>query len=175
MRQRTLRIFEVDNYEKLKNIIQSKYDLIKNHFFLLKEKNEEIENLLKKNNLSYFIENSECFTSKKEIIPEIKVIEKEIVKKVKSKTVIFDKIIRSGEEIETDDNLIFLQRINAGAKIISRGNVEIYAECEGKVICDGEYLIIKKNKKGTILFKGADIGEVDKLTLFSENMKKVLE
>jgi len=175
LRQRTLRIFEVDNYEKLKNIIQSKYDLIKNHFFLLKEKNEEIENLLKKNNLSYFIENSECFTSKKEIIPEIKVIEKEIVKKVKSKTVIFDKIIRSGEEIETDDNLIFLQRINAGAKIISRGNVEIYAECEGKVICDGEYLIIKKNKKGTILFKGADIGEVDKLTLFSENMKKVLE
>ena len=175
MRQRTLRIFEVDNYEKLKNIIQSKYDLIKNHFFLLKEKNEEIENLLKKNNLSYFIENSECFTSKKEIIPKIKVIEKEIVKKIKSKTVIFDKIIRSGEEIETDDNLIFLQRINAGAKIISRGNVEIYAECEGKVICDGEYLIIKKNKKGTILFKGADIGEVDKLTLFSENMKKVLE
>jgi septum site-determining protein MinC len=175
LRQRTLRIFEVDNYEKLKNIIQSKYDLIKNHFFLLKEKNEEIENLLKKNNLSYFIENSECFTSKKEIIPKIKVIEKEIVKKIKSKTVIFDKIIRSGEEIETDDNLIFLQRINAGAKIISRGNVEIYAECEGKVICDGEYLIIKKNKKGTILFKGADIGEVDKLTLFSENMKKVLE
>jgi septum site-determining protein MinC len=175
LRQRTLRVFEVDNYENLKNIIQSKYDLIKNHFFLLKEKNEDIESLLKENNLSYFIENSEGFTPKKEIIPQIKVIEKEIVKKVKPKTVIFDKIIRSGEEIETDDNLIFLQRINAGAKIISLGNVEIYAECEGKVICDGEYLIVKKNKKGTILFKGADIGEVDKLTLFSENMKKVLE
>ena len=175
MRQKTLRVFEVDNYENLKNIIQSKYELIKNHFFLLKEKNEEIENLLKENNLSYFIENSEGFTPKKETIPEIKVIEKEIVKKIKPKTVIFDKIIRSGEEIKTDDNLIFLQRINAGAKIICRGNVEIYAECEGKVICDGDYLIVKKNKKGTILFKGADIGEVDKLTLFNENIKKVLE
>jgi len=175
MRQKTIRVFEVEDYENLKKVVESKYELVKNHYFLLKEHNSEIEEFLKSKNLSFFIVNSESFTSKKEITPEIKVVEKEIVKKIKTKTVIYDKIIRSGEEINSEDNLIFLNRINAGAKIITSGSVEIYDECEGRVVCEGEYLIVKKNVKGTILFKGSDIGKVDKLTIFSEKITKVLE
>ena len=175
MRQKTIRVFEVDNFENLKNVVESKYELLKNHFFMLKEKNEEIENFLKDKNLSFFILNSVSFTPEKEKTVEIKVVEKEIVKNIKTKTKIYDKIIRSGEEIESEDNLIFLNRINAGAKIKTSGNVEIFDECEGFVSCEGEYIIVKKNVKGTILFKGSDIGNVDKLTIFTENSKKVLE
>jgi len=175
MRQKTIRVFEVEDYENLKKVVQSKYELVKNHFFLLKEHNEEIEKFLAKNGLSFFVVNSDGFTPKKEITQEIKVIEKEIVKKINTKTVIYDKIIRSGEEIESEDNLIFLNRINAGAKITTTGSVEIYDECEGRIVCDGEYVIVKKNVKGTILFKGSDIGKVDKLTIFSEKITKVLE
>ncbi|WP_457561321.1 septum formation inhibitor [Caminibacter sp.] len=175
MKQKTLRVFEVGDFEKLKNIISSKLPLIKNHFFMLKEKNEEIEKLLKENNLNYFILNGESFTSKKEITPEIKIIEKEKIIIDKSKTKIFDKIIRSGEEIVSDDNLIFLNRINAGAKIECEGSVEIFDENEGVVICKGEYIIVKKNIKGTIIFNGENIGVVDKLTIFYGNEKKVLE
>ena len=175
MKQKTLRVFEVDDFEKLKNIISSKLPLIKNHFFMLKEKNEEIESILKENNLSYFILNGESFTSKKEITPEIKIIEKEKVIIDKSKTKIFDKIIRSGEEIVSSDNLVFLNRINAGARIECEGNVEIFAENEGTVICNGEYVIVKKNIKGTIIFNGENIGEVNRLTLFSKDKVKVLE
>jgi septum site-determining protein MinC len=175
MRQKTLRVFEIDNYENLKKVIDSKYELVKNHFFLLKEHNGEIESLLKEKGLSFFVVNSEGFTSKKEKTVEIQVIEKEIVKNVKSKTLIFDKIIRSGEEIKSEDNLVFLNRINAGADIQTSGNVEIFDECEGRVVCDGDYVIVKKNVKGTIIFKGGDIGKVDKLTIFTENYTKVLE
>jgi len=175
MRQKTIRVFEVDNYENLIKVIASKYELIKNHYFLLKEPNEKIEEILRVKNLSYFILNREGFTTKKEISQEIKVIEKEIVKKIKSKTVIYDKIIRSGEEIESEDNLVFLNRINAGAKIKSSGNIEIFDECEGRVVCDGDYIIIKKNIKGTIIFKGADIGKIETLTLITENEKKALQ
>jgi septum site-determining protein MinC len=175
MRQKTIRVFEVDNYENLKNVVESKYELIKNHFFMLKEHNKEIEEFLKNKHLSYFILNAEGFTPEKEKTVEIKVIEKEIIKNINTKTIIYDKIIRSGEEIESEDNLIFLNRINAGAKIKTTGNVEIFDECEGFVSCEGEYIIVKKNIRGTILFKGNDIGNVDKLTIFTENSKKVLE
>ncbi|ACM92698.1 conserved hypothetical protein [Nautilia profundicola AmH] len=175
MRQKTIRVFEVDDYENLIKVVESKYELIKNYYFLLKESNKEIENFLRSKNLSYFVSNSEGFTPKKEISQEIKVVEKEIIKKIKTETRIYDKIIRSGEEILTEDNLVFLNRINAGAKIKSSGNIEIFDECEGRVVCDGDYMIVKRNIKGTIIFKGADIGKIDKLTLISDNMKKVLE
>jgi len=175
MRQKTIRIFEVENYENLKNVVESKYELVKNHFFLLKQNDSQITEFLKSKNLSFFVVNGEGFTPQKEITPEIKVIEKEIVKKIKTKSTIYDKIIRSGEEIKSEDNLIFLNRINAGAKIVSEGNIEIFDECEGYVSCDGDYLIVKKNVKGTIIFKGVDIGKVDKLTIFTDNYKKVLE
>ena len=121
--------------------------------------------------MSFFIVNDESFTVSKEI-KEV-VIEKEVIKE--NKTLIFDRIIRSGEEINSKNNLIFLNRINAGAKIKSSGNIEIYGECEGMVECEGDYLIVKRNKKGLIFFKGIEIKEVDKLTIFTEKFKKVLE
>jgi septum site-determining protein MinC len=175
LRQKTIRVFEVDDFDNLKKVVESKYELVKNRYFLLKTHNKEIEEFLKNKNLPFFILNSDSFTPEKEITPQIEVIEKEIVKKIKSETIIYDKIIRSGEEIRSENNLIFLNRINAGAKIYSSGNIEIFDECEGRVVCEGDYIIVKKNVKGTIIYKGADIGTVDKLTLFSDNMKKVLE
>ncbi len=41
--------------------------------------------------------------------------------------------------------------------------------------CEGDYLIVKRNKKGLIFFKGVEIKEVNKLTIFTEKFKKVLE
>ena len=175
MKQKTLRVFEVDDFDKLKNIISSKLPLIKNHFFMLKEKNEKIEALLKEYNLNYFILNGEGFTFCKEKKEEkIKVIEKEKLIIQPSKSEIYDKIIRSGVEIESDKNLVFLKRINEGAKIISSGNIEIFDENAGLVICNGDYMIIRKNR-GIVIFNGEEIGEIDKLTFISEKIKKVLE
>jgi len=174
MKQKTLRVFEVEDFEKLKNIIKTKYPLIKNHYFLLKEKNEEIEDLLKRNNLNYFIQNGEIFTSKKEKTEEIKVIEKEKLIIQPCETKIYDKIIRSGEEIEGKGHFVFLQRINAGAKLHIEGALEILDENEGLVICSGKYLLVKKNK-GTIIFNGEDIGKVEKLSVFTDKIKKVIE
>ena len=176
MRQRTLRVFEVEDFDKLKAVVESKYPLVKNHFFLLKEKNEKIESFLKSRSLNYFVTNSEAniIEKQKEVV---KVVEKEVVKEVvkKGKTLFFERIIRSGEELELKEDALFFNRINAGAKIITDANIEIYAENEGLVIANGEYVIIKKNLKGTIIFNGLELEKVDKLTFFSESAKKVLE
>ena len=172
MKQKTIRVFEVDDFDSLIKVVESKYELIKNYFFLLKKRDKKIEEYLRLKNLSFFIVNDESFTISK-YTKEVKeiVIEKE----VKNKTLIFDRIIRSGEEINSKNNLIFLNRINAGAKIKSSGNIEVYGECEGMIECEGDYLIVKRNKKGLIFFKGIEIKEVDKLTIFTEKFKKVLE
>jgi len=171
VKQKTIRIFEVYDFDSLVKVVESKYELIKNYFFLLKKRDKNIEEYLKLKNLSFFIVNDESFTINKE--PKKIIIEKEVIKQ--NKTLIFDRIIRSGEEINSKNNLIFLNRINAGAKIKSSGNIEVYGECEGMIECDGNYLIIKRNKKGLIFFKGVEIKEVDKLTIFTEKFKKVLE
>jgi len=172
VKQKTIRVFEVDDFDSLIKVVESKYELIKNYFFLLKKRDKKIEEYLRLKNLSFFIVNDESFTISK-YTKEVKeiVIEKE----VKNKTLIFDRIIRSGEEINSKNNLIFLNRINAGAKIKSSGNIEVYGECEGMIECEGDYLIVKRNKKGLIFFKGIEIKEVDKLTIFTEKFKKVLE
>jgi len=171
VKQKTIRVFEVYDFDSLVKVVESKYELIKNYFFLLKKRDKNIEEYLKLKNLSFFIVNDESFTINKE--PKKIIIEKEVIKQ--NKTLIFDRIIRSGEEINSKNNLIFLNRINAGAKIKSSGNIEVYGECEGMIECDGDYLIIKRNKKGLIFFKGVEIKEVDKLTIFTEKFKKVLE
>ncbi len=179
MRQKTLRVFEIDNFDKLQKIVESKYELIKNHYFLLKEHNKEIEDFLKKHSLSYFITNDQSFittTPKKEVIEKV-VVEEKIIEKIVNKpcdSMIYTRIIRSGEEINSDKHLVFLNRINAGAKIISSASISIFAECEGDVICDGDFIIVKYNKKGTIIFKGEDIGEIENLTIITETMKKAL-
>jgi len=171
VRQKTIRVFEVDSFDNLVKVVESKYELFKNYFFLLKKRDKKIEEYLKTKKLSFFIVNDESFTVNKEIKEVI--IEKEVRKE--NKTLIFDRIIRSGEEINSENNLIFLNRINAGAKIRSSGNIEVYGECEGMIECEGDYLIVKGNKKGLIFFKGVEVKEVDKLTIFTEKFKKVLE
>jgi septum site-determining protein MinC len=173
MKQKTIRTFIVEDFNNLKNVVNSKYDLIKKYYFVLKEKNAEIEEFLKEKQLNYLIENN-LFTFNKEKTQEIKIIEKEKIVEKKVNTKIYDKIIRAGVEIDTDENLIFLNRINAGAKIKSSGNIEIFDECEGNVICDGDYLIIKKNR-GNIIFRGESVGEINKLTIFTKSGKKELE
>ena len=64
--------------------------------------------------------------------------------------------------------------INAGAKIISTESIEIFDEVEGTIICTGEYIIVKKNEKGTILFHDEEI-KVNKLSFISKNGIKELE
>jgi septum site-determining protein MinC len=173
MKQKTIRTFVVEDFNKLKSVVESKYDLVKNYYFLLKEKNEEVESFLKEKNLNYIVENN-IFTFNKEKTKEIQIIEKEKIIEKKVNTRIYDKIIRAGVEIDSEENLIFLNRINAGAKIKSSENIEIFDECEGDVICDGDYLIVRKNR-GNIIFRGENIGKIDKLTIFTKSGKKELE
>ncbi len=165
MKQKTLRVFEVEDFNKLKNLVNSKYELIKSYFFMLKKEDKEIQKFLEEKSLNYFVLNSsESFTSNKEkILPKeekIKIIEKEIIKYKTIPFKIFDKIIRSGEEINLEANAVFLKRINTGAKIDIKGCVFILDENNGFIRCEGECLFVKKNN-AHIIFNNEEIAKND--------------
>jgi len=170
MKQKTLRVFEIDDMEKLKNIVENKYDLIKNHYFMLKEDNKEIQNYLKEKKLNFFVLNSnKNFNVKKEVIEIVKVVEKEIPKEIVEDFKIFDKIIRSGEEINTT-SAVFLKKINPGAKIKVNGNAFFLDENRGEIIVEGNFLFIKRNR-GNIVYNSEDIGVIEKETVFYNNKR----
>ncbi len=174
MKQKTIRVFEVEDFEKLKNIIESKFELIKNHYFMLKEPNKEIQEFLKNKNLNYFVINSdESFTSKKEKLEKevlVKVVEKEIIKQIDSDNFkIFEKVIRNGEEIEVDC-AVFLNKINPGAKIKINKQGFFFDENRGNIIIEGNFLFVRKNK-GNIVYNSEEIGEIEKDTVFYEDKR----
>jgi len=167
MKQKTLRVFEVNDFNKLKNIVESKYELIKNHFFMLKESNKEIEDYLKSKSLNFFVVNEDksFFKKVEEKIKIIeKVVEKEVIKEF-DKASVFDRIIRSGEELIIKGTAVFLNRINAGAKVEIEGNLILLNENNGFIRVEGDFILVKSNKSN-IIFNDEEVGKIDKLTFF---------
>ncbi|MUU31357.1 septum site-determining protein MinC [Helicobacter pylori] len=91
---------------------------------------------------------------------------------IEPKTTIYERNIRSGEEIYSANHLIFLGNIHNGAKIISEGSVSVYGVCEGAIACFGEYLILKEVKSAQIVFQNQilSLKEVEQL-LVNKNIK----
>ncbi|WRG45910.1 septum site-determining protein MinC [Helicobacter pylori] len=91
---------------------------------------------------------------------------------IELKTTIYERNIRSGEEIYSANHLIFLGNIHNGAKIISEGCVSVYGVCEGAIVCFGEYLILKEVKSAQIVFQNKilSLKEIERL-LVNKNIK----
>ena len=171
MKQKTLRVFEVEDFEKLKKVVESKYELVKSYYFLLKEENEDIQNFLKEKELNFFVLNTPIVNRGK-IEKEVHIVEK-IVEKVIEKsnnTQIFDRIIRSGEEILLEGNAIFFKRINPGAKIIIKGNLILLDENKGFIQIDGDFALITKNSS-MIFFNKEELKEIKKATFFYKDKR----
>lgn len=173
MRQRTLRVFEVNDFNKLKSVVESKYELIKNYTFMLKTSDVNIQNYLREKNLNFFVLNSEegfVGEREKEVVKVIeKEVIKEVVKKIKEELEVFERVIRSGEEIESE-GAIFLNKINPGAKVKVKGKAFIFGENRGSVFVDGDFLFVRKNR-GNIIYNSEDIGSIDKDTLFFKDKR----
>ncbi|WP_199764506.1 septum site-determining protein MinC [Helicobacter bizzozeronii] len=90
---------------------------------------------------------------------------------------IFERNIRSGEEIDSAFSLVFLGNINHGAKIYSDQNISVYGRCEGIIICMGVCMIIRNIHSSHIAFQGvvldptqlARINQNTKLKLITKN------
>lgn len=79
--------------------------------------------------------------------------------------------IRSGNELECDDDIAVFGRINSGAKVFAKKNAIIFSIIDGTVEAAGEYLILQNIGKGQVFFHGEEItaeslnGRLCKVTL----------
>ncbi len=79
--------------------------------------------------------------------------------------------IRSGNELECEDDIAVFGRINSGAKVFAKKNAIIFSTIDGTVEAEGEYLIAKSIGKGQLFFHGEEIkaeslnGRLCKVTL----------
>lgn len=73
----------------------------------------------------------------------------------REKLKVFDRTIRSGEEIHESLPLIIFGRINDGAKVFCEESMSVYGVIDGLVQCDGAYIVLQGiTPRGHLIFNG---------------------
>lgn len=98
---------------------------------------------------------------------------------VARKSLFLNRIIRSGEEIECEGDVVIYGRVNSGARIYAKGNVQIYGEIDGVVESEGDFMIITKIEHGSVLFGGEFLDPTlfngEKTIIFKDNTKQTIK
>jgi len=170
VKQKNLRVFHitVSSKEDFLDYLKKNKILLMEFFLLIDgEVDESIEKILESEGMCY--KNiSTCrlklSSVKKEIVP---VTPKEDEQKQK----IYERPIRSGEEINEELPVVVFGRINSGAKLFCTQSVSIYGIIDGLVQCDGEYIVLHGlSQRGNLIFNGEII---DKELLQDNVLQKI--
>jgi len=183
IKQKNLRVFHItiDDKNSFLDYLKKNKIILLEFFLLIDGKiDESIEKILDNENLCY--KNiSTCnlrFSSVKKDIetkekPKIQIKKEEILEEPtpKEKLKIYDRPIRSGEEINEELPVIIFGRINSGAKLFCTQCVSVYGIIDGLVQCDGEYIVLHGlSIRGSLIFNGKII---DKDLLEDDVLQKI--
>ncbi len=178
-KQKNLRVFHIsiEDKEKFVEYFKKNKLLLKEFFLLIDGKlDRDIENLLNESDVC-FKDISCCkirfLGAKKVDYEEVEKkdsseqVNRDPIKEQKNKISIFERPIRSGEEINEELPVVVFGRVNSGAKLFSSQSVSIYGIIDGLVICEGEFLLLYGiGKRGNLIFNG----EIIERELLKENV-----
>ncbi len=170
--QKNVHAFEIEKQEPeaVIGFLEKNHALLQYFLIIFKYDIEpEVKAILRKHQL-LFLETNRALNGRH--IKTMPLKEESNHAKTEPKTTIYERHIRSGEEIYSANHLIFLGNIHNGAKIISEGCVSVYGVCEGAIVCFGEHLILKEVKSSQIVFQNKilSLKEVERL-LVNKNIK----
>jgi septum site-determining protein MinC len=166
--QKSVKVYEifVEDYNSTISFIDRNYPFLKKSLIKLKNDttgeiseylaNKSLCEIECKNFIKY--KDSESLKEKKESKQEIKekeveVVENNSIKDISSKkSLVINRVIRAGEDINEDRDIIITNRVNQGSSIKSSGNISIFSNCSGDIICNGDILIIGKVENGNVIF-----------------------
>ena len=175
VKQKTLQSFEFillnEDEEKFFSYINLNEPLLKGNLLILSGDNisDNIQTFLKDKNICYIKKGCELQTKTKVVkqLPNISLQEAmeslqrseelEKVKNSKDENIreVIKKPIRSGTFIKTSNDLIILSQINSGSEIEVSGNIEIFGSINGRIICNGSYMLVRDiGENGNIIFNG---------------------
>ena len=144
------------------------YIVFQNHLIVLHgESNAFIEKYLNDKKLNFMV-NAEFKKARptKEIQAQETQTPKELPKKEeppvlehKTKTTlkVLDKLVRSGQELNIESDLLLLNRVNSGGKININGNLIITEIVEGSIRCNGDFMMLKSSPKANIVFHEVEV------------------
>jgi septum site-determining protein MinC len=175
VKQKNLRVFHItiDETESFFEYFIKNGVLLREFFLLIDGKvNKEIKDFLEKEGVCYkFIDGCHLkFGNVKQEVPPAVQDEKKpkIVPKEASldfdllKLKVFDRPIRSGEEISEELPVVVFGRINSGAKLFCTQSVTIYGIIDGLVQCDGDYIVLHGiGNRGAVIFNGEIIDKAE--------------
>jgi septum site-determining protein MinC len=148
VKQYSVRVFEltIDSEKTFlafmdKNIVMLKHYLI----YLKGEITPVIEEYLISNEVTYTTHLSVADNKHQELVLK------------QSDLKIIDEIVRSGQEIKVESDLLVLNRVNSGAKLYVEGNLIVTGTVDGMIFCNGDFMLVKTSPKAMIVFNGAEI------------------
>ncbi|TQV62956.1 MAG: hypothetical protein FNT15_05280 [Sulfurovum sp.] len=174
-RQYSVKVFEltIEDENQVINFFNANHSIFKDHLIVVNgAMSKNIEKYLKEMNLS-FLHNVELpkGRNRKALEEEIKLttiedkvrqlmMEQELEKlsdKLQNNLEVCDKLLRSGQEMKTDKDLLLLNRVNSGATIITSGNLIITGQVSGIVKCSGSFMMLGATSRANVLFHGVGI------------------
>jgi septum site-determining protein MinC len=178
-KQYSLKVFEVvlEDEEKFISFFDKNYLFFQNHLISIEgEKSEKIESYLKEKKLTYIfnVNLPKKPITKKESVPLPKENPAEEKKEEPQKTQkkhlqVLDKLIRSGQELNIDGDLLLLNKVNSGGSIIINGTLIITEVVHGSIRCNGNFMMLQASEKANILFHDVVIDN----TLLQDKLNRV--
>jgi hypothetical protein len=186
-KQYSVKVYEttVGDEDKFISFFDTNYILFKDRLILIKGKlSPKIKEYLDSKSLLY-ANNIELPNSRSSREVELELAQQQIVDKKRQELLtaefnklsnrlnnnlkVQDDIVRSGQEIIIEGDLLLLGRVNSGAKVETSGNIIITQVVEGDILCYGNFMMIGNSPKANIIFHDIRIDN----TLLIERLNKI--
>ncbi len=174
-KQFSVKVYEttVEDEDKFISFFDSNYIFFKDRLIVIQgELSDNIREYLKSKSLLY-VNNIELPTSRSRQDMQIELEDKK-AKELKKQEMIAkefnklsdrldnnlkvqDSMVRSGQELIIDGDLLLLNRVNSGAKVKTSGNLIITQVVEGSISCDGNFMMLSNSPKANIIFNGVEV------------------
>lgn len=125
-----------------------------------KQLETELEMEKKKYNLKVNMLKNEFEIEKKQYGEKEKILEtklSELESLQTSQLKVHDKVLRSGQELKVEGDLLLLGRVNSGATVEVKGNLISTQPVEGAIRCTGRFMMLTATPKANVMFHGEEM------------------
>lgn len=165
-KQYSVKVFEttLNDEDQFISFFDKNYNLFKDHLLVINGQiSRRIESYLIANKFHYLnniiLPKGQVRKAVEEQIAEEneqkQQMQQELVKlsdQIQNNLKVRDTLVRSGQELKIDGDLLLLNRVNSGATLIVNGNFIGTQLVEGAIRCYGTFMMLKASSKANILF-----------------------
>jgi len=175
----------LNNEDEFISFFEVNYILFKDHLIVINgQMTQKVEAYLKEKQLQYLVnatlpKGQSRVAIEKEIQEQkeqhkIEQLQKEqelskLSHRLQNNLKVKDTLVRSGQELNIEGDLLLLNRVNSGATIVINGNLIITQIVDGSIRCNGNFMMLQASPKANVVFN--DI-EIDNASL-NEKLNKV--